>query len=225
MQDEPSAGVDPAARRKMWSILQSRRHGRATVLTTHIMEEASALSNRIGIMVNGRMSCLGSPQRLRDLYGKGYQVNISCTGDESILRKIVGELALALAGGDAASSHATWHTDASSANGRESAIQGTAPPLQHHRIRVHVAEHHMGWARIELDGDMNYGLPILFRSLMSLKTRSFIPDDARNEIDLHNTTSESDAISGKLIDFTVSQCSLEQIFIDLTRSQQEDTGH
>jgi len=96
MLDEPSAGVDPAARRRMWQVMQQQRKGRATVLTTHVLEEASALSNRVAIMVNGRLACLGSPQRLRDLYGKGYQVQISCRGGVAGLRSVVSRLGVGI---------------------------------------------------------------------------------------------------------------------------------
>ena len=62
--DEPSSGVDPAARRFMWDVLARTAavHGTSILLTSHSMEEVEALSSRIGIMVGGRLRCLGSPQ-------------------------------------------------------------------------------------------------------------------------------------------------------------------
>ena len=60
--DEPSTGLDPETRRHMWNILQEckKDKNRAIVLTTHSMEEADVLCNRIAIVNNGVMSCLGS---------------------------------------------------------------------------------------------------------------------------------------------------------------------
>jgi ATP-binding cassette subfamily A (ABC1) protein 3 len=77
--DEPSTGVDPGARRFMWDIisrLSTTRKECTVVLTTHNMEEAEALCSSIGIMVGGRLRCLGSNQRLKALYGEGYQLEL-----------------------------------------------------------------------------------------------------------------------------------------------------
>jgi energy-coupling factor transporter ATP-binding protein EcfA2 len=53
--DEPSTGVDAATRRHLWQIIRSNRRGRAVVLTTHSMDEADDLSDRIAIMARGRL--------------------------------------------------------------------------------------------------------------------------------------------------------------------------
>lgn len=62
--DEPSAGMDPEARRFMWSVvsqISTRRKKSAVILTTHAMDEAEALSTKMGIMVKGGIfKCLGS---------------------------------------------------------------------------------------------------------------------------------------------------------------------
>jgi len=60
--DEPTTGLDPDTRRQLWNILQDCKSepNRAMVLTTHSMEEADVLCNRIGIVNNGVMMCLGS---------------------------------------------------------------------------------------------------------------------------------------------------------------------
>jgi len=75
--DEPSTGMDPVARRFMWDVISdivTKREMCSLILTTHSMEECEALCTRIGIMVGGVMRCLGSAQRLRTKYGKGYQI-------------------------------------------------------------------------------------------------------------------------------------------------------
>ena len=61
--DEPSTGMDPVARRFMWTVISrisTLRKKSSVVLTTHSMEEAEALATKIGIMVNGEFKCLGS---------------------------------------------------------------------------------------------------------------------------------------------------------------------
>jgi ABC-type multidrug transport system ATPase subunit len=77
--DEPSTGMDPVARRFMWGVISrmSTVDGRCSViLTTHSMEEAEALCTRIGVMVNGRLKCLGSAQHLKTRFGHGLELNI-----------------------------------------------------------------------------------------------------------------------------------------------------
>jgi ABC-type multidrug transport system ATPase subunit len=58
--------MDPAARRLVWDRVQALvSTGRSVVLTSHSMEECEALCNRLTIMVNGRLTCIGSPQHLK----------------------------------------------------------------------------------------------------------------------------------------------------------------
>ncbi|XP_031568598.1 ATP-binding cassette sub-family A member 5-like [Actinia tenebrosa] len=78
--DEPSTGLDPSARRFLWNTISKNVKGdRGAILTTHSMEEADALSSRVGIMVKGEMKCLGSTQRLKSKYGSGYSLEIKLT--------------------------------------------------------------------------------------------------------------------------------------------------
>jgi ABC-type multidrug transport system ATPase subunit len=71
--DEPTTGVDPESRRFMWKLISTTMQGRAVILTTHSMDECEALCSRIGIMVNGRLVCLGSAAHLKATHGPGYQ--------------------------------------------------------------------------------------------------------------------------------------------------------
>jgi ABC-type multidrug transport system ATPase subunit len=77
--DEPSTGMDPVARRFMWEVIariSTQDRTSSIILTTHSMEEAEALCSRIGIMVNGKLRCLGSPQHLKAKFGAGYEVDL-----------------------------------------------------------------------------------------------------------------------------------------------------
>lgn len=58
--DEPTLGLDVLARRELWSIIETLKGKITIILTTHYMEEAEALSDRIGIMVAGKMLAVGS---------------------------------------------------------------------------------------------------------------------------------------------------------------------
>jgi len=72
--DEPSTGMDPVARRFMWGVIARTMSGRSVILTTHSMEECEALCQRIAIMVDGRMQCIGSSQHLKSRFGTGYTI-------------------------------------------------------------------------------------------------------------------------------------------------------
>jgi ATP-binding cassette, subfamily A (ABC1), member 3 len=77
--DEPSAGMDPEARRFMWSVVAKIAENKtsAIVLTTHSMDEAEALSTKMGIMVKGGIfKCFGSAQHIKDKFGTGYVIEL-----------------------------------------------------------------------------------------------------------------------------------------------------
>eukprot|EP00042_Codosiga_hollandica_P054526 m.739987 g.739987 ORF g.739987 m.739987 type:complete len:1626 (-) comp58922_c0_seq2:1991-6868(-) len=74
--DEPSSGMDPGSRRFLWNVISASVKNRAAILTTHAMEEAEALCHRLGIMVNGKLQCIGSPQHLKAKFGEGYVLEI-----------------------------------------------------------------------------------------------------------------------------------------------------
>ncbi|RDX86540.1 ABC transporter A family member 2, partial [Mucuna pruriens] len=79
--DEPTTGMDPITRRHVWDIIENAKRGRAIVLTTHSMEEADILSDRIGIMAKGRLRCIGTSIRLKSRFGTGFIANISFYGN------------------------------------------------------------------------------------------------------------------------------------------------
>uniref|UniRef100_A0A8C2JYU2 ATP-binding cassette, sub-family A (ABC1), member 3b n=1 Tax=Cyprinus carpio TaxID=7962 RepID=A0A8C2JYU2_CYPCA len=76
MLDEPTSGMDPSARRAIWDLLQGEKHGRTILLTTHFMDEADLLGDRIAIMASGELQCCGSPLFLKNKYGAGYHMVI-----------------------------------------------------------------------------------------------------------------------------------------------------
>ena len=72
--DEPSAGMDVDARRQMWELLLQARKGRTLLMSTHYMDEADVLGDRIAIMVDGVVKCYGASPFLKKLYGVGYRL-------------------------------------------------------------------------------------------------------------------------------------------------------
>ena len=64
--DEPTLGLDVLARRELWKIIQGLKGKMTIILTTHYMEEAEALSDRVGIMAKGKLIAEGSPSMLME---------------------------------------------------------------------------------------------------------------------------------------------------------------
>ncbi|XP_069503524.1 phospholipid-transporting ATPase ABCA7 isoform X2 [Ambystoma mexicanum] len=74
--DEPTAGVDPYSRRGIWDLLLKYRKGRTIILSTHYMDEADLLGDRIAIIAQGRLRCCGSPLFLKTTLGTGYYLTL-----------------------------------------------------------------------------------------------------------------------------------------------------
>ena len=74
MLDEPTAGMDPIARRSIWDLIQQHKRERTILLNTHCVDEADVLGDRIVVMVEGEIKCCGSPVFLKNKYGLGYRM-------------------------------------------------------------------------------------------------------------------------------------------------------
>uniref|UniRef100_A0A8C1ZPU6 P-type phospholipid transporter n=1 Tax=Cyprinus carpio TaxID=7962 RepID=A0A8C1ZPU6_CYPCA len=74
--DEPTAGVDPYARRGIWDLLLKYRTGRTILLSTHHMDEADILGDRIAIISHGKLCCVGSSLFLKTQLGTGYYLTL-----------------------------------------------------------------------------------------------------------------------------------------------------
>lgn len=75
--DEPGAGVDPAARRRIWRLIDQHRVNRTILLSTHHLDEADMLSDTVVVMHRGKILCTGSPLTLKTTYGRGYWMNVA----------------------------------------------------------------------------------------------------------------------------------------------------
>ncbi len=88
--DEPTAGLDPQSRLALWEILQQlHSEGQTILLTTHYMEEADALCERVAIMDHGRILASDSPKSLKESIGADTIVTISATGNLDTLAAIL----------------------------------------------------------------------------------------------------------------------------------------
>lgn len=85
--DEPTTGLDPQARRNMWDVIRNlKSEGRTILLTTHYLEEAEVLADRVGIVDHGKLIANGTPQEIIEVHGSGKALLVS--GNEILAQKI-----------------------------------------------------------------------------------------------------------------------------------------
>ncbi len=80
--DEPTTGLDPQARRAVWEVIRKlKKEGRTVMLTTHYLEEAEELADRVAIMNHGKIVAMGTADEIEAKYGSGQKMMVKC-GDE-----------------------------------------------------------------------------------------------------------------------------------------------
>ncbi len=88
--DEPTAGLDPQSRIALWEILRNlHSQGQTILLTTHYMEEADSMCDRLAIMDHGRILAIGTPKSLKEAVGADSIVTVSATGDLDALARLL----------------------------------------------------------------------------------------------------------------------------------------
>ncbi len=91
--DEPTTGLDPQSRRQLWQVLERFRESGGTILiTTHYMDEAHVLCDRVGIMDQGRLIALGTPRELVASLGAEHVVEFALANGGAIEQRRLGEL-------------------------------------------------------------------------------------------------------------------------------------
>jgi len=86
--DEPTTGLDPKARREVWSVIQNlKRLDKTVFLTTHYMEEAQILADRIAIINRGKIAAIGSPQDLISRHG-GRKILVVRKGSKELAKTL-----------------------------------------------------------------------------------------------------------------------------------------
>lgn len=101
--DEPTTGLDPQARRRIWEIIEAfRRQHKTVVLTTHYIEEAEHLCDRVAVMDHGRVIALGSPSELISLHISESSISFTLTPplDEGVLDGIPGAVGVSSRNGE-----------------------------------------------------------------------------------------------------------------------------
>ncbi|CAN0021601.1 unnamed protein product [Pylaiella littoralis] len=240
--DEPSTGMDPMARRFMWNVIMrivTENKECAMILTTHSMEECEALCQRIGIMVGGRLRCLGTSQHLKTRFGRGFQLEArvkaipheetdammatlaQATNGQGTLGKDAGMLRAALS-----AAQAPELEQEVTPTGRGSSIyhaiesSGGAPvrdlaawiclEKKCSRVIAFMQQHFAGAAmREKQNAKMRFEFPQQ-DNLTLAETFGFIE-------------AEREALS--IGEYSLSQTSLEQVFNGFAAQQEEELGH
>jgi ABC-type multidrug transport system ATPase subunit len=99
--DEPTTGIDVDVRRQIWDAINKLKSHTSIVLTTHSMEEVEELADRISIMINGSVRCLGTSSHLKAKFGAGWKLSIKTENAEmtsSLAEWIIPQLSYSLHG-------------------------------------------------------------------------------------------------------------------------------
>ncbi|XP_063285490.1 uncharacterized protein LOC134571247 [Pelobates fuscus] len=75
--DEPTTGVDPCSRRAIWEVISKNKIDKTIILSTHHLDEAEILSDRIAFLERGGLRCVGSPLFLKEKFGTGYHLTLT----------------------------------------------------------------------------------------------------------------------------------------------------
>ncbi len=100
--DEPTTGLDPQVRRNIWEIVQSlREHEKTVVITSHYIEEAEFLCDRVAVMDYGKIIATGTPNELIDRYSPESNISFTMTPgvDTSVLEKVPGAMQVVASNG------------------------------------------------------------------------------------------------------------------------------
>ncbi|KAF8561538.1 hypothetical protein P879_02584 [Paragonimus westermani] len=201
--DEPTSGVDPVSRRRMWHLLRRcRRQGRTLVLSSHSMEECEALCSRVSIFVNGRLKCLGTCQHLKARFGRGYSLTLQVAAPPHLVGSSSTEesLPLLVTSDSLATSLAEDLSHAQQVAFDQAVNQAMRFVQEQFPIACLVDRH---------QGVIHYHLPIT-------TSDSFCLGDVFRLM-------ESNKSRLGLVNYSISQTTLEQVFIDLAKLQEEYT--
>lgn len=86
-----TTGMDPVTRRHVWDVIEDAKKDRAIILTTHSMEEADILGDRIAIVAKGKLRCIGTSIRLKSRFGTGIIATVSFVESSSRQIPVLGD--------------------------------------------------------------------------------------------------------------------------------------
>ncbi|XP_075175813.1 glucosylceramide transporter ABCA12 [Anomaloglossus baeobatrachus] len=75
--DEPTTGIDPCSRRSIWEVISKNKKDKTIILSTHHLDEAEVLSDRIAFLERGGLKCCGTPRFLKEKFGSGYRLTLT----------------------------------------------------------------------------------------------------------------------------------------------------
>uniref|UniRef100_A0AAV2KFT7 ABC transporter domain-containing protein n=1 Tax=Knipowitschia caucasica TaxID=637954 RepID=A0AAV2KFT7_KNICA len=227
--DEPTAGVDPFARRGIWDLLLKYRSGRTIILSTHHMDEADILGDRIAIISHGKLCCVGSSLFLKTHLGTGYYLTLvkkepepsmsSCRNSSSTVSDCKKDEDGASISSSDAGLGSEHESEAATIDPPSSSVGGasTDPPTDHPMVPANIAHvsalvlGHIPGARLveDLGHELTYILPY-----SAAKDGAF-PDLFRAlDQNLHQLGISS---------YGVSDTSLEEIFLKVAEDNGVDT--
>jgi ABC-type multidrug transport system ATPase subunit len=250
--DEASTGMDPVARRAMLGTIARIASGQDTdgekpaiILTTHSMEECEALSNRVGIMVGGRLRCLGTLQHLKDRFGKGYTALIKLIPAPPTVRveRVLGLIAKFLVAGAEDQLLPKEHVyDACKELGDPIRMRMIDPSGSGWALaasilkegRVEARAFAEWWASESLGAELNHWMLQTFPGCKLIERHGefFRYSLPRGDADANESRPlsqlfgllESAKARLSIAEYSLSQTSLEQIFNSFAAQQEEETG-
>jgi len=137
--DEPTTGLDPQSRRQLWELIERfRAGGRSILLTTHYMEEAERLCDRVAIVDHGRMIAEGTPRELIASLGAEHVLEFAVAGGE---RLDTGAIAGVVGGGEPGRHDGVWRLQVSELHEAMPALLGELrrQGVQLSELRTHSA--------------------------------------------------------------------------------------
>ncbi|KAF0704444.1 Aste57867_7352 [Aphanomyces stellatus] len=234
--DEPSTGMDPVSRRFMWDVIAdiSTRSKESTILlTTHSMEECEALCTRVGIMVGGRLRCLGSVQHLKHRFGNGLSMHVKATATTSdqvarLVQSQFGTATATVAQADLAQTCAALGNQERAASLSEGHATGfvLAESLAHHGY-VNATDLCAWWLAEDKFDALAAFLDASFGGATVVERQN---DVCRFQlvggVTLSHVFSTVEAAKAQvgIQEYTVSQTTLEQIFNGFASQQTQETG-
>jgi ABC-type multidrug transport system ATPase subunit len=189
--DEPTTGMDPVSRREVWNLIERVKGQRVTLLTTHSMEEADILGDRIAIMKGGRLASIGTSLRLKNKYGTGYTINVVAPKKslDEITSFVLGHFKSVSSSMPAATANGTANGNGevrkrkSKKNDTETLVALHEKTKKHHHKHGHDDENEVrllskshNVASFKVPVRFNDALPDFFEALESNKTKLGIKD-------------------------------------------------
>ena len=204
--DEPTSGLDPRSRRDAWKLIRAAAKGRCVVLTTHFLEEADLLCDRVCVISDGKLRCAGSPPFLKNTLGGKYALTLTFDDDRESTNRV---------------------STAAHANAALRLVQRYVEDAGLSRARG-------GEATVELPASAAAAFPAFFAALE--RARAGVPEPAPAAEDSASDNGELNSSLGvrdnpevpvRLRGYGVSMTTLEEIFLRLAeddrRREEEET--